>query len=126
MLAIEAHRHPAVTAILYVRGIHGGLDLVATKSENRRSILGYKQRCMPRWLHKAALATTAASGRNGWIPDLRRHARQRRGSAGSSPSDRREWTGQIDPKRSFLQVLIASSLRKERESNLNTAPDQHG
>jgi hypothetical protein len=27
MLAIEVHRHPAVTAILDVRGIDGGLDL---------------------------------------------------------------------------------------------------
>jgi hypothetical protein len=30
MLAIEVHRHPAVTAILDFRGIDGGLDLVAT------------------------------------------------------------------------------------------------
>jgi hypothetical protein len=29
VLAIEVHRHPAVTAILDVRGIDGGVDLVA-------------------------------------------------------------------------------------------------
>jgi hypothetical protein len=39
MLAIEVHRHPAVTAILDVRGIDGGLDLVAADRE-RESVVG--------------------------------------------------------------------------------------
>jgi hypothetical protein len=33
LLVIEVHRHPAVTAILDVRGIDGGLDLVAADQD---------------------------------------------------------------------------------------------
>jgi hypothetical protein len=48
MLVMEVHRHPAVTAILDVRGktVASTLSPV-TENENRRSILGYKQRGMP-------------------------------------------------------------------------------
>jgi hypothetical protein len=56
ILAIEVHRHPAVTAILDVHGKTAGSTMSPlTENDNRRSILGYKQRCMPAWLHKAAL-----------------------------------------------------------------------
>jgi hypothetical protein len=53
MLAIEVHRQPAVTAILDVRGKTAGstLSLLTEQNDNQRSILDYKQRCMPAWLH---------------------------------------------------------------------------
>jgi hypothetical protein len=35
--------------------VAGAISSPLTDNENRRSILGYKQRCMPAWLHKAAL-----------------------------------------------------------------------
>jgi hypothetical protein len=38
-----------------------------TKNDNPRSILGYKQRCMPRWLDKAALREQDP------LPPLTRH-----------------------------------------------------
>jgi hypothetical protein len=45
-------------------GIHGGLDLspLTEQNDNRRSILGYKQRCVPAWL-----ATTAAAAEMGGL-----------------------------------------------------------
>jgi hypothetical protein len=38
MLAIEVHRHPAVASILDVRGIDGGLDLVAADREREAAV----------------------------------------------------------------------------------------
>jgi hypothetical protein len=45
ILAIEVHRHPAVTAILDVHGkTAGSIMSPLTENDNRRSILGFKQR----------------------------------------------------------------------------------
>jgi hypothetical protein len=38
MLAIEVNRHPPVTAILDVRGIDGGIDLVAGDRERESAV----------------------------------------------------------------------------------------
>jgi hypothetical protein len=55
MLAIEIHRYPAVAGTLDVHGKTAGSTMPPlTENDNRRSILGYKQRCMPALLHKAA------------------------------------------------------------------------
>jgi hypothetical protein len=73
MLAIEVHRHPAVAAILDVRGIAGGLDLAAADraspaERDWRSIPGLQANVgCPLGYTKLPFATTAASGRDGWI-----------------------------------------------------------
>jgi hypothetical protein len=81
MLAIEVHRHPAVTAILDVRGIDGGLDLVAAdgvlqQNADWRVYPGAQANVVrPLDYTKLPLATTAARGRDGWIsavPDFAR------------------------------------------------------
>jgi hypothetical protein len=56
MVAVEIHRYPAVAGTLDVHGkTAGSIMSPLTENEKRRSILGYKQRCMPAWLDKAAL-----------------------------------------------------------------------
>jgi hypothetical protein len=73
MLAIEVHRHPAITAILDVRGIDGGLDLVAADRERQSAVYSGLQATLYARLvtQKLPFTTPTASGRNGWGAAIR-------------------------------------------------------
>jgi hypothetical protein len=71
------------------------LSPLTEQNENRRSIPGYKQRCMPGWLHKAAFRVDHKE-RPRWV--------------GSRPSPTRRANGEVAP----IADLPAFSAKRVR------------
>jgi hypothetical protein len=66
-LAIQVHRHRCSPTSIVTEYMAGSTFSTLTENENRRSILGYKQHCMPAWLHFRHFVTSMpAPVASGW------------------------------------------------------------